>query len=31
MGGMYYVFCVLEVYLNEGLGGELIFLLKYVV
>lgn len=30
MGGMYHVPCVLEVYLNEGLGGELTLLLKHV-
>lgn len=30
MGGMYHVPRVLEVYLNEGLGGELTLLLKHV-
>lgn len=30
MGGVYHVPSVLEVYLNEGLGGELTLLLKHV-
>lgn len=30
MGGVYHVRRVLDVYLNEGLGGELTLLLKHV-